>query len=75
MISGLAAITISLSKLPSMPIFTIRPSFTRRRISSLKRFLVPVNPFTTSWASRIVKFDSCSAVMQIALLMGTRTFV
>ena len=75
MTCGLAASTISVSKFPSMPIFTIRPSFTRWRISSLNRFFVPVSPFTTSWASRIVKFDSCKAVMQMVLVIGTRTFV
>ena len=58
-----------------MPIFTMRPSFTLSRISLLKRFFVPVRPFTTSWAFRMVKLDSCSEVMQIVRLMGTRILV
>ena len=71
----MAANTISVSKFPSMPIFTMRPSLTLSRISWLNKFFVPVKPFTTSWASKMVKFDSCRAVMQMVLLMGTRTFV
>ena len=67
--------TSSVSKLPSMPIFTMRPSLTRCSMSALKRFFVPVMPVTQSCASSAVKLLSCSAVMQMQRWMGTTTRV
>ena len=71
MISGLMLIINSLSKLPSMPILTVLPDFSRSFISLLNKWRVLVMPATRSQAPNLMKLDSCNDVMQMACPIGT----
>ena len=71
MTSGLTAIITSLSKLPSIPILWVRPSFNRLFISSLNKCRVLVMPTTRSVSSNLMKLDNCKDVIQITLRTGT----